>query len=274
MRPTGVSRAGRGKAARRLPSILHKVAELPLDLLQGTRPDVEVWTIPSQKCLARCLLAMCQPQCVHLRGNAAARVQSRRAGPRCSLGTFRGASAPGSGWFHGRGARSGRLPLRRRPRLVNSRLACGAIAGAQHGRCAAQRWHCKLKFFGARDPRSSVRTRACVGRVAAQCRIAEQHTQGGVLSTAGRWRTWTCAKLAHCTHAQVAPLHFLPPSCAVGVSGALRASTPQGHCAALLLQLPSTCLCDAISAGRAGADAVALQQLMLHVTQRSGRGAQ
>ena len=131
MRPTAVSRAG-----EKLPSTLHKLAKLLLDLLQGTRLGVKVWTIPSRKSLARCLLAMYKPQCGHLQRRAAVRVQSGWVGPCCSLGALRGASAPGSGLFHGREARSGRLPLRRRTRLVSSRLACGTIAGVWRGRSA------------------------------------------------------------------------------------------------------------------------------------------
>ena len=48
--------------------------------------------------------------------------------------------------------------------------------------------HCKLKVLRAPDPCFFGRPGACVRRVTAQCRIAEQHTQGGVLSTAVRRR--------------------------------------------------------------------------------------
>ena len=76
----------------------------------------------------------------------------------------------------------------------------------------------QVESFARSRPMFLCALTACVGCVAAQCRVAEQHTQGGVLSIAGRRRTRVRAKLAICAHAQVAPLRF-PTSFLCGRSG-------------------------------------------------------
>ena len=81
------------------------------------------------------------------------------------------------------------------------------------------------------------------------------------------------AKLANCTHAQVAPLRFL--ACFLCGRSGKRAAC--WHAArplcTLLLYVPST-LCDAIALGDQAHMLWLFQQLMFHVTQCSARGAQ
>ena len=182
MRPSGVSWAGRGKAARRWPSILRKVAGLLPDLLQGTRPGVKVWTIPSQRSVARCLLAV--PQCVHFaaQGSCVRAEQARasmlqpgrvawrlrawlRIVPRAGSALRQAAAAPL--------AQVGKFP-------------CGMRRGrGRDARAQCRPWNSKV--LRASDPHCSARQTTRGGRVAAHCSIAERHAQGGVLSTAG-WR--------------------------------------------------------------------------------------
>ena len=175
----GLVRGESGATRRVLFTVLHKVAELQqLGLVARDAAGRGSVDGLHRKSLARCMLAMRQPQCVHLQGKAAVRVQSRRAGACGSLGVLRGTSAPGSGTFPWAGSALRQAAAAPLAQLIYIRV--GIRRG--RGRAArAQLRHCKLKVLRAPDPQSSGRRTACVSRIAAQCRTAEQHMVGGVL---------------------------------------------------------------------------------------------